>query len=176
MVIKAKESGADMVKVQKRDVKTFTQDQLNSEYISPFGNTFRDYGNELELDNEGFYELNKVCEQENIPWFASVLDINSFEYILSFGCPLIKAPSTISNKKTFLDHLAKNYAGDIVISTGMTDQKYEDFILDNFSNVIIFLLQCNSVSNHLKNVMLQLFQDMQNIVNPFPMLPWIFKS
>ena len=146
MVIKAKESGADMVKVQKRDVENFySKDQLNSEYISPFGNTFRDYRNELELDNEGFYELNKVCEQENIPWFASVLDINSFEYILSFGCPLIKAPSTISNKKTFLDHLAKNYTGDIVISTGMTDQKYEDFILDNFSECNkIFLLQCNS--------------------------------
>jgi len=60
-----------MVKVQNRDVENFySKDQLNSEYISPFGNTFRDYRNELELDNEGFYELNKVCEQENIPWIV----------------------------------------------------------------------------------------------------------
>ena len=74
--------------------------------------------------------------------------------------------------KNFSRSSAKNYTGDIVISTGMTDQKYEDFILIIFQNVIRFSYY-NAIlliPVHLKNVMLQLFQDMQNIVNPSPML------
>ena len=55
MVSRAKDAGADLVKVQKRDPETFyTKSQLSSPFQSPFGTTFGDYRRSLELDREGF--------------------------------------------------------------------------------------------------------------------------
>ena len=43
------------VKLQKRDPDTFySKDQLNEKFSSPFGTTFADYRNALELTYEDF--------------------------------------------------------------------------------------------------------------------------
>lgn len=146
MVVLSKEAGADMVKVQKRNIETFyTKEELESKYISPFGRTFRDYREQLELDGEGFLFLDNICRELNIPWYSSVLDIDSFKFLEKFKCPIIKVPSTISNKVDFLEYLSMHYKGDIVISTGMTDDQYEAYLLKNFSKCNrLYLLQCNS--------------------------------
>ena len=73
MVQIAKDCGADLVKVQKRDVDTFyTNHQLNSSYESPFGKTFRDYRKQLELTDSDFNTL-ETCLELEIPWFVSTL-------------------------------------------------------------------------------------------------------
>ena len=146
MVQIAKDCGADLVKVQKRDVDTFyTNHQLNSSYESPFGKTFRDYRKQLELTDSDFNTLAETCLELEIPWFVSTLDKVSYDYIKKFACPLIKLPSTISEKKEFLKTVSNEYLGDLIISTGMTDKYYQDFILENFKKCNrLFLLQCNS--------------------------------
>lgn len=146
MIKKAKLDGADLVKVQKRNVETFyTAEQLNSPYESPFGSTFRDYRNQLELSEENFHQLNEICNEQNIPWFLSVLDEESFGLTKKISIPVIKLPSTISNFKSFLRSVSSSYKNDVIISTGMTDANYEKFIVENFSaNSRLFLLQCNS--------------------------------
>ena len=146
MVKKAKQDGADFVKVQKRNVdKFYTSEQLESHYDSPFGRTFRDYRNQLELSDEDFFKLDEICNDLEIPWFLSVLDETSFNFLEKLPIPVIKLPSTISNFTSFLKGVSDSYKGDVIISTGMTDQKYEKFIIDNFStNSRLFLLQCNS--------------------------------
>lgn len=146
MVKKAKMDGADLVKVQKRNVDTFyTAEQLNSSFSSPFGSTFRDYRNQLELSKEDFYKLDEICHEHNIPWFLSVLDETSFKLTEEISVPVIKLPSTISNFKSFLKSVSSSYKNDVIISTGMTDKNYEKFIIENFaSNSRLFLLQCNS--------------------------------
>lgn len=59
--------------------------------------------------------------------------------------PLVKLPSTISNKRDYLLKVAKEYKGDLVISTGYTDQYYEEFILQNFTqDRSLILMQCTS--------------------------------
>ncbi|WP_120004307.1 N-acetylneuraminate synthase family protein [Nesterenkonia muleiensis] len=147
LVRAAHAAGADWVKVQKRDVEHFyTAEQLAAPYKSPFGTTFGDYRHQLELDKDGFKFLDELTKDLGIKWFASVLDKPSFEWMAEeLDIPLVKLPSTISRKKDYLEYVAQNYAGSLVISTGMTDKDYEEWLLDTFTNQdTLYLLHCNS--------------------------------
>ncbi|MBE1515761.1 N-acetylneuraminate synthase family protein [Nesterenkonia halotolerans] len=146
LVRAAHEAGADWVKVQKRDVASFyTREQLAQPYRSPFGSTFGEYRNQLELDHEGFRFLDDLCADLGIGWFASVLDQPSFEFMLDLNVPMIKLPSTISEHKQYLSHVAQRYTGSLVLSTGMTDHRYEEWVLETFKKQDkLYLLHCNS--------------------------------
>lgn len=146
LVRAAKAAGADYVKVQKRDVNTFySANQLNAAYPSPFGKTFADYRHQLELDRDDFAFLSDLCERIGIQWFASVLDMPSYKFVLEFEPPMLKLPSTISEHADFLSKVAQDCDRPIVLSTGMTDQNYETWVLDTFKSCPkLYLLQCNS--------------------------------
>lgn len=147
LVRAAHAAGADWVKVQKRDVEHFyTPEQLAAPYKSPFGTTFGDYRHQLELDKEGFTFLDELTKDLGVKWFASVLDKPSFEWMMeNLDIPLVKLPSTISRKKDYLEYVANNYTGSLVISTGMTDKDYEDWLLETFTKQdTLYLLHCNS--------------------------------
>lgn len=147
LVRAAHSAGADWIKVQKRDVETFyTPEQLAGPYKSPFGTTFGDYRRQLELDKDGFRFLDGLTKDLGIKWFSSVLDQPSFEWMMEeIDLPLVKLPSTISEKKDYLKFVAENYTGSLVISTGMTDQSYEEWLLETFTNQdTLYLLHCNS--------------------------------
>jgi sialic acid synthase SpsE len=146
MVERAKEAGADLIKIQKRNVDSFYSDEkLSSYYWSPFGKTLRDYRKGVELDEKKLQILDETCRALNIGWFCSVLDYESFGAINMFHPDLIKIPSTISNHREFHQLIAENYHGPIVISTGYTDKSYEDYILKTFrQNEKVYLLHCIS--------------------------------
>ena len=146
MIGLSKEAGADMIKVQKRDVATFySTEELNSPYQSPFGTTLGAYREGVELNDHLFQVLIEECRMHEIVWFASVLDYPSLQYLQKYDPILIKLPSTISNHKNYLQQVAKEFDGDMVISTGFTDKLYEDFVLKTFlPGRNLFLLQCTS--------------------------------
>jgi sialic acid synthase SpsE len=146
MIERAKEAGADLIKVQKRDVDSFYSDEkLKSYYWSPFGKTLGEYRRGVELDEEKLEVLDRTCKALKIDWFCSVLDFPSFEAIMKFSPALVKIPSTISNHHDFHKQVAEQYQGPIVISTGYTDQTYEKYVLDTFKrNKLIYLLHCIS--------------------------------
>jgi sialic acid synthase SpsE len=146
MIQLAKEAGADLIKVQKRDVETFyTKAELERPFNSSFGKTLGDYRRGVELNDDLFELIINECRRNEIVWFASVLDSNSFEYIKAYSPPLIKLPSTISNHKNYLSKVASEYSGDLVISTGYTDINYEKFVLETFlKERNLFLLQTTS--------------------------------
>lgn len=147
MVRLSVEAGADIIKVQKRNVETFyTEEQLASKYSSPFGDTLKDYRSNVELTDETFRVLIEACNEYKIPWFASILDYESFKYMLKFNPMILKLPSTISNHRNYLTQVAKEFTGDIVVSTGFTDVDYEKFVLDTFTSNerSLYLLQCTS--------------------------------
>lgn len=146
MIVAAKQAGADYIKLQKRDVETFyTEEKLATPYNSPFGETFRDYRHGIELDKAQFEFVDRFCKDVGIGWFASILDMPSYEFIRQFEPELIKLPSTISEHKEYLTAVAKDFTKDVVISTGYTDSDYEDFIFSTFKNARnIYLLQCTS--------------------------------
>jgi len=146
MIRLARASGADFVKLQKRSIETFyTSDVLQSRYLSPFGTTFGEYRRHLELDVEDFDFVDRLCRELGIGWFLSVLDRESYEFAKRIGVDIIKLPSTISEHREYLEYVAADFSGSIVLSTGMTDVDYEHFVLNTFRNVDrVYLLQCNS--------------------------------
>lgn len=146
MIRASKAAGADYIKLQKRDVESFyTREQLASPYVSPFGKTFADYRYQLELSKDDFGFVDRICTEVGIGWFASVLDQPSFEFMQELQPSMVKLPSTISEHTDYLKYVADNYRGEVVLSTGMTDSEYENFVLENFSKCSkLYLLQCNS--------------------------------
>lgn len=146
MVERAKEAGADLIKIQKREVNSFySPEKLNSYYWSPFGKTLGDYRRGVELNEDELGILDESCRSIGIDWFCSVLDYPSFETVIRFNPKLIKIPSTISNHHEFHQQIANTYHGPIVVSTGFTDQSYEDYVLRTFArNKQIYLLHCVS--------------------------------
>jgi sialic acid synthase SpsE len=146
MVRRAKMSGADSVKFQKRNVDTFyTKEKLASAFESPYGKTFGDYRRALELDFEGFSRVDSLCREVGIDWFVSILDIKSFDFMMNFEPRRLKLPSTISEHTELLEHVAANFRKEVVVSTGFTESDYEDKVLELFRGAEkLFLLQCVS--------------------------------
>jgi sialic acid synthase SpsE len=146
MIIAAKKAGADYIKLQKRNVLSFyTEDQLNKPYSSPFGDTFREYRLGIELNKDQFRDVDELCKDIGIGWFASILDVESYEFIKQFNPEIIKLPSTISEHKVLLERVAGDFTKDVVISTGYTSKDYEDYIFNTFRKCrSIYLLQCVS--------------------------------
>ncbi len=146
MINRAKDAGADLIKVQKRHVESFySRDQLDSYYWSPFGTTLRDYRLGVELNDDLLRLLDETCRQNDIEWFCSILDFPSLEAITPFNPRLIKIPSTISNHREYHSHLAEAYRGVIVVSTGYTESEYIDHVLSTYrNNEAIYLLHCVS--------------------------------
>lgn len=146
LVRAAHAAGADYVKVQKRDPDTFyTPEQLAAPYVSPFGTTLGDYRRALELTADDFEYLTGLCSELGIGWFASVLDLPSFEFMQQFDMPLIKLPSTISEHTDYLSTVASNWPRGIVLSTGMTDTVFETWALETFKNQpLLYLMHANS--------------------------------
>ncbi len=146
MVRAAAAAGADFIKVQKRDVESFySKEQLAAPYRSPFGTTFGDYRRQLELDGDDFAFIADLCKQLEIRWFASVLDEASYNFVLDFNPALIKLPSTISEYTDYLARVAASTDRGIVLSTGMTDKAYEEWVLQTFKEAPeLYLMQANS--------------------------------
>lgn len=146
MIERAKEAGADLIKVQKRDVDSFyTEEQLQSYYWSPFGETLGDYRRGVELSDEMLDLLDETCRKYEIEWFCSILDFPSYKALKRFNPRLIKVPSTISNHRDYQKQLADNYRGAIVVSTGYTEQEYVDHVLSTYTqSETIYLMHCIS--------------------------------
>ena len=153
LIIGANKAGADSIKLQVRDVESFyTKDQLNAKYDSPFGKKFIDYRLGLELNDEQISQVYSFCREIGINCFFSVLDKKSFLRFRKFNPERIKLPSTISNHKKYIEYVFDNFFNEIVVSTGMTNQDFIDYLLNlnqNYSKM--FLLHC--ISSYPVNIL-----------------------
>ena len=99
----------------------------------------------MELSKEDFIYLDELCQKLKIKWFASALDKVSYQFLINTNCYAIKLPSTISEHKDYLSYVSSSCQKPIVISTGMTDINYENWIIQQFSKCNkLYLLQCSS--------------------------------
>ena len=145
MVELCKSQGAHIIKIQKRDIGTlYTAEERLSSYASPFGTTLEAYRKGVELTREQIEFLTVLCAELEIPWFSSVLDMPSLEFLLPFRPLSIKAPSTISDHRNFLIQLSSSTIEWLFISTGGTSEVFLDWINRTFSEKRLVVMQCTS--------------------------------
>jgi N-acetylneuraminate synthase len=120
LILAAKNSGADLVKFQKRDIDSvYTKAELNKPRESPWGKTNREQKIGLEFNEEQYDEINDFCKRENVEWFVSCWDLNSVKFMNKYDLKYNKIASALLTHEKLLETIAsqKKYT---FISTGMS--------------------------------------------------------
>ncbi|MCP3032735.1 N-acetylneuraminate synthase family protein [Halobacillus sp. A1] len=145
---------AEIVKFQKRNIKVWA-DRMPGMYHAPhpnpnhsYGETYNKHREFLEFSIEQHAQLKRYCEEIGITYSTSVWDIDSAKGIAALNPELIKIPSACNTDYEMLAWLCDNYSGDIHVSTGMTDKKEMDQIVNLFihkkRNKDVVLYNCTS--------------------------------
>jgi len=120
----AKDSGADCVKFQKRDIdQVYTQEFLDSPRERQWGTTQREQKMGLEFNADEYQEIEDYCKKRGIEWFASAWDINSQKFLRQFNSKYNKVASAMIVHTELLKEIASE-GKHTFISTGMTT--YDD--------------------------------------------------
>jgi len=128
----AKESGADCVKFQKRDIdQVYTQEFLNSPRESQWGTTQRDQKLGLEFSADQYQEIENYCNEKGLEWFASAWDINSQKFLRKFNSKYNKVASAMIVHTELLREIASE-GKHTFISTGMTTYDHIQAAVDIF--------------------------------------------
>jgi N-acetylneuraminate synthase len=127
---------ADVVKFQKRNNRELlTEAQYNAPHPNPansFGDTYGAHREFLEFNTEQHAELVEECHKNGIEYSTSVWDTTSAREMATLKTSLLKVPSACNLHFEMLDVLAKDYAGEIHLSLGMTTQEEETQIVEFF--------------------------------------------
>ena len=117
----AVKSGVDAVKLQKRTPELCVPvDQQKHMRETPWGYiTYLDYRYKVEFGLNEYREIDRYCKQKNIPWFASVWDEPSVDFLQQFDPVCFKIPSaSLTDEKLLLR--ARHTGKPIILSTGMS--------------------------------------------------------
>ena len=141
----AKNSGADVVKFQKRDVDTCVPpDMRDILKRTPWGEmTYIVYKKRLEFSKNEYNIIDEFCSQTGIKWTASVWDIQSLKFISSYNVPFIKIPSACITDAMLLQKV-KKVRKPVIISTGMSTLKEINKSVKILSKCDLTILHCNS--------------------------------
>ena len=109
MVEEAKKAGADLIKMQKKDVESFySQEKLDSPFDSPYGHTYKEYRKIFEFGLRDFDVFDRKCTLEGIDWFSTVQDIQSLDFFERyFNLPVYKVASSNAKNKELLEEVSK---------------------------------------------------------------------
>ena len=145
---KAKEAGANAVKLQKRDNKIlFTKEMYNSHYDSKnaYGDTYGKHRDALEFGMEEYIELQQYAKKLGLIFFATPFDLPSVDFLEKLNVPMYKIASGDLKSTPLLNHVAKT-GKPVLVSTGggeMDDvQRAYDLITAENPNIAI--LQCTA--------------------------------
>ena len=118
----AKESGADAVKFQVKNIeKSFSKELLDSPYINEnsFGKTYREHKMALEFSEEQLKQLYDYATKLDIVCFSTPFDINSVEVLERIGNPIYKISSFHVTDLKLIEYVCQRKK-PIIISTGMS--------------------------------------------------------
>jgi N-acetylneuraminate synthase/sialic acid synthase len=117
---KAKECGADAVKLQKRDNRTLMTAEL---YEKPydnensFGKTYGEHREYLEFGIDEYMELKAYAKELNIAFFATAFDFRSADFLAELDMPAFKIASGDLKNVPLIRHVA-GFKKPLVVSTG----------------------------------------------------------
>lgn len=140
----AKQSGADAVKLQKKDYRNlYTDAFFNSEYHSEnaFGKTYGEHKAALEFEKEEYETLKGCAEEIGITFFATAFDIASADFLRDF--PIIKIASCDLSNIPLLKHV-KTFGKPIILSTGGHTEEDVDRAYRILDGSDLTIMQCTS--------------------------------
>jgi len=117
----AAKHGVNAIKLQKRTPELCVPvDQRNHMRETPWGYiTYLDYRYKVEFDLDEYREIDRYSKQRNIPWFASVWDEPSVDFLEQFYPICYKIPSASLTDHSLLIHVRKT-GRPMILSTGMS--------------------------------------------------------
>jgi N-acetylneuraminate synthase len=121
LMLEARNAGADYVKFQKRNPDvSVPQEMRNEPKHTPWGEmTYIEYKRRMEFSKEQYDEIDMYSRLIGIPWFASVWDTDSLNFIMQYNVPYIKIPSAkITDNSLLLATL--NTGKPVMIGLGMS--------------------------------------------------------
>ncbi|XP_076067285.1 N-acetylneuraminic acid synthase [Oratosquilla oratoria] len=148
LITKAKECGADCVKLQKSSLKTkFNKAALARPYVSPhsWGPTYGAHKQHLEFNEEQFRALQKHAESLDIPLTASAMDMESVSFLERMRVPFIKIGSGDADNLPLIRKAAATRK-PLILSTGMQDLAWVSKVYRELEamDTSLVLLQCTS--------------------------------
>lgn len=117
----AAKHGMDAVKFQKRTPELCVPpEQRGHMRETPWGYiTYLDYRHKVEFGQEEYAEIDRHCKQVGIPWFASVWDEPSVDFLEQFDPICYKIPSASLTDHSLLRHVRQT-GRPMILSTGMS--------------------------------------------------------
>lgn len=124
MIIKARDTGADAVKFQKRTPELCVpKEQSDLMRETPWGYiSYMEYRKRIEFGKKEYEEISNLCEKLELDWFVSVWDGPSVDFMESFNPICYKLPSASLTDNNLLKKVRKT-GRPIILSTGMSTLK-----------------------------------------------------
>lgn len=145
---RAKDCGADAVKLQKRDNKAlFSTKQYNSLYDNPnsYGATYGEHREFLEFGRDEYLELKEYAESLEITFFSTPFDFNSADFLEEIDLPLYKIASGDLKNIPLMKYVA-SFGKPVIVSTGGGTIEDVQRVYDEIMpiNNQLAILQCTS--------------------------------
>tara|TARA_B110001452_G_scaffold38718_1_gene29597 strand:+ start:185 stop:1006 length:822 start_codon:yes stop_codon:yes gene_type:complete len=134
LIQESKKAGFDIVKFQKRDIHSvYTNEYLQEQRESPWGDTQYDQKNGLEFNEDDFNEIDNYCKEISIEWTSSAWDLKSVKFLEKYDLKFNKIASALITNLDLLQLVSaqKKYT---FISTGMCTYKDIDRAVEIFKN------------------------------------------
>jgi N-acetylneuraminate synthase len=121
MIEAAAHAGVDAVKFQKRTPEICTPpDQQQQMRDTPWGYiTYLEYRYKVEFSEKEYREIDRICKEKGIDWFASIWDEQAVDFLEQFDPPAYKIPSASITDHNLIRY-ARKTGRPMVISTGMS--------------------------------------------------------
>jgi N-acetylneuraminate synthase len=117
----AAKAGCDAVKFQKRTPDLCVpEDQRNIQRVTPWGvMTYIEYRHKVEFNKAQYAQIDRICKDNKIDWFASCWDEEAVDFMEQFDPPCYKVASA---SLTDLELLKKKRSTNrpLIVSTGMS--------------------------------------------------------
>lgn len=152
MIVAAKEIGADYAKFQSfSSSKLLIPTATKAEYqvrTTPKNESALQMLQALELSENQQKELFNYCLSTKMQFLSSPFDLDSLDFLIKLGCPVIKIPSGEITNLPLL-RLAGQKSQELILSTGMSslgdiENAMEVLTRTGLSEDKIILLQCTS--------------------------------
>ncbi len=144
LIAAAASAKCEAVKFQKRTIEVvYSPEELARPMESPFGDTVGDAKRGRELDAEGYSEIDRVCVDHGLLWFASCWDEAAVDFIARFDPPCYKIASAGLTDEGLLRH-HRRLGRPIILSTGMSTLEQIDRAVGVLGTDDLVLLHCTS--------------------------------